>query len=124
MAAQLGLGERRLEVELALEAHPGRDVAEELVDRRDADRREHLLAVGVGERAGSRVGQVLLLVLDVEEAVDLARVGEADADEPALAVGSSLTVSGASTTFWFTSRISPESGAITSETAFTDSTSP
>ena len=38
--------------------------------------------------------------------------------------GSSFTVSGASTTFWFTSRISPESGAITSETAFTDSTSP
>ena len=38
--------------------------------------------------------------------------------------GSSFTVSGASTTFWFTSRISPESGAITSETALTDSTSP
>jgi hypothetical protein len=38
--------------------------------------------------------------------------------------GSSFTVSGASTTFWFTSRISPESGEIRSETALTDSTSP
>src|SRR3954447_12173352 len=38
--------------------------------------------------------------------------------------GSSFTVSGASTTFWLTSSTSPESGAITSETAFTDSTSP
>ena len=47
---QLGLGQRRRHVELALEANAGRDVAEELVDRRDADRREHLLAVGVGER--------------------------------------------------------------------------
>src|SRR5438128_3388522 len=38
--------------------------------------------------------------------------------------GSSFTVSGASTTAWFTSSTSPESGAITSETALTDSTSP
>ena len=38
--------------------------------------------------------------------------------------GSSFTVSGASTTFWFTSSTSPESGEIRSETAFTDSTSP
>jgi hypothetical protein len=35
-----------------------------------------------------------------------------------------LTVSGASTTRWFTSSNSPESGEITSETALTDSTSP
>ena len=35
-----------------------------------------------------------------------------------------MTVSGASTAAWFTSSTSPESGAITSETAFTDSTSP
>ena len=38
--------------------------------------------------------------------------------------GSSFTVSGASTTAWFTSSTSPESGAIRSETALTDSTSP
>src|SRR5207302_671780 len=38
--------------------------------------------------------------------------------------GSSLTVSGAPTTFWFTSTTSPDSGATRSETAFTDSTSP
>ena len=38
--------------------------------------------------------------------------------------GSALTVSGSSTTFRFTSITSPESGAITSDTAFTDSTSP
>ena len=38
--------------------------------------------------------------------------------------GSSFTVSGSSTTFGLTSRITPESGAITSETALTDSTSP
>ena len=37
---------------------------------------------------------------------------------------SSFTVSGASTTAWFTSSTSPESGAIRSETALTDSTSP
>ena len=37
--------------------------------------------------------------------------------------GSSLIVSGSSTAFSLTSRTSPESGAITSETAFTDSTS-
>ena len=34
----------------AAEAHARRDVAEELVDRRDADRREHRLAVGVSQR--------------------------------------------------------------------------
>ena len=38
MALQLELGQRRLEVELAVEAHAGRDVAEELVDGIDADR--------------------------------------------------------------------------------------
>jgi len=41
-----------------------------------------------------------------------------------LPYGSSFTVSGASTTAWLTSSTAPESGAITSETAFTDSTSP
>ena len=38
--------------------------------------------------------------------------------------GSSLIVSGSATTLAFTSTTSPDSGAITSLTAFTDSTSP
>src|SRR5581483_155330 len=41
--------QRRLEVELAVQADAGRDVAEELVDRRDADRLEHRRAVVVCE---------------------------------------------------------------------------
>ena len=107
VADELRLGERRLEVELTLEANPGRDVAEELLDRRDADRRQHLLAIGVGGgeliharhgKAGTSaldgsveptlmLGQMLLVGGDVEEAVDLGGVGEADPHEPALAVG-------------------------------------
>ena len=49
MPHELGLGERRLEVEPALEADGSRDVAEQLLDGRDADRLEHLLAIGVCE---------------------------------------------------------------------------
>ena len=49
-AAELVLGERGLESEPALEPHLLGDVAEELVDRRDADRLEHLGAIGLGER--------------------------------------------------------------------------
>jgi len=37
------------DVELAAEANTRRDLLEQLVDRRDADRREHLRAVGVGQ---------------------------------------------------------------------------
>ena len=47
---ELGLGERGLEVELALEANAVRNLGEELLDRRDSDRPEHLLAVPVGQR--------------------------------------------------------------------------
>ncbi len=50
VAHELGLPERGRDVELAVEADAGRHLLEELVDRGDADRREHLLAVGVGER--------------------------------------------------------------------------
>ena len=46
---QLGFRKRRRHVELSPEAHARRDVAEQLVDGRDADRREHRLAVGVGD---------------------------------------------------------------------------
>ena len=49
VAHELRLGERGLEVERALEADAGRDVAEQLLDGRDPDRREHLLAIGVRE---------------------------------------------------------------------------
>ena len=49
MPLQLRLAQRRLEVELPLEAHAGRNVAEQLVDGVDADRREHRLAIGVGQ---------------------------------------------------------------------------
>ena len=42
---ELGLGQCGRHVELPREAHAGRDVAEELVDRLDADRLEHRLAV-------------------------------------------------------------------------------
>ena len=51
---ELLLRERRLEVELTAEAHACRNVGEELVHRRDADRLEHLLAVGVGQREVAR----------------------------------------------------------------------
>ena len=44
------LRERRLEVERPPEPNAGGNLAEELVDGRDADRREHLLAVLVGQR--------------------------------------------------------------------------
>ena len=46
---ELGLAERGRNVELAVETDARRHLLEELVDGRDADRREHLLAVGVGE---------------------------------------------------------------------------
>ena len=49
-AEELRLGQRRLEVELRPRRTPGRDVAEKLLDRIDADLREHRLAVGVGQR--------------------------------------------------------------------------
>jgi hypothetical protein len=45
----LRLGERRLERELAPEAHALGHVAEELVDGRDADRVEHLALVALGQ---------------------------------------------------------------------------
>ena len=47
---QLELGQRGRDVELAVEAHALRDLLEQVVDRRDADRGEHLVAVALGER--------------------------------------------------------------------------
>jgi hypothetical protein len=60
----------------------------------------------------------------VEQGVALSRVGDPDAHEPALAVGIPVDrLPAPPTAFSFTASTSPESGAITSETAFTDSTS-
>ena len=50
VARELGLPERRRHVELTPEPDALRNLLEKVVDRRDADRREHLLSVGVGER--------------------------------------------------------------------------
>src|SRR5205823_6119515 len=50
VAGQVGLGKRSRNLELAPESHPLGDVPEELVDRVDADRREHLLAVRRSQR--------------------------------------------------------------------------
>ena len=50
MLEDLLFRQRALEVELPPEADSLRQVAEELLDRADADRPEHLLPVGVGER--------------------------------------------------------------------------
>ena len=47
---QLGFGQRGRDLEVTAVAHALGDVAEQLLDRGDADCREHLLAIGVGER--------------------------------------------------------------------------
>src|SRR5207244_8680618 len=47
---ELRLRKRRVERQLAAKADAFGNVAEELLDRRDADRLEHRLAVGIGER--------------------------------------------------------------------------
>ena len=49
VARELLFGERRPDVELAPEADAFGDVAEELLHRGDSDRREHLLAVPLGQ---------------------------------------------------------------------------
>ena len=85
---QLGLGERRFEVELPAEANALRDLLEQLLDRADTDRGEHLRAVGLGQREERH----LLLFQDgpvglgVEQRVQLGWIAHPDADEPTLAV--------------------------------------
>ena len=124
---QLGLGERRRDVELAPEAHAGAGC-------RGRARRPTTtpivasiaVAVGVGEREVAHwLREHLAVGVGVEQR-GRARDGSARRiriSQPA-PYGSSFTVSGASTTAWLTSSTSPESGAIRSETALTDSTSP
>ena len=48
VVVDLGLGAARLEVERPVEPQRLGDLGEQLVDRADADRVEHRLAVGVG----------------------------------------------------------------------------
>jgi glycine cleavage system pyridoxal-binding protein P len=122
---QLRLRERGRHVELAVVPDTGRDLAEELVDRRDADGREHRVAVGVREREIAHASSRTFLYPARSRSCDCssALVIRMRISHPS-PYGSSLTVSGASTTFSFTSSTSPESGEMRSETAFTDSTSP
>jgi hypothetical protein len=47
---QLLLGQRWLEVELTTEPDTGGNIGEEVFHRRHPDRREHLLAVALGQR--------------------------------------------------------------------------
>jgi hypothetical protein len=50
VGGQLRLRERALEIQLTLESNAGRDVREEVLDGRDPDRCEHLVAIGVDDR--------------------------------------------------------------------------
>ena len=87
---ELHLGERRRHVELAVEAHSVRDLLEELVDRRDADRGEHLVAVAIGEREvpGRHCSATTAWYASTSSrSFDLGRIGQPDPHEPALAVG-------------------------------------
>src|SRR5262249_32610991 len=125
MALELDLGKGRLQRELTLEANAFRNVAKELVDRVDADRREHRLAVGVSQRevAHSVSSCARYAAASSSESTSEGSASLMRTSQPS-PYGSSLTVSGSSTTLPFTSRTLPESGAIRSETALTDSTSP
>src|SRR6266542_1650465 len=125
MPAQLLLRQRTLEVELTPQTHARENVAEQLVDGRNADRGEHLLAVALGQREVAQLSATTCLYAsasrrDSTSAGSLRRMRTSHPSP----YGSSFTVSGASTTLALTSSSSPESGEITSETAFTDSTSP
>ena len=81
---QLGLGEGRRDVELAPEAHGRRNVPEGRIDRRDPDRREHRVAIGIGEGRGKTlVLEHSAVLVGGEQLVALAGVREADPDQPA-----------------------------------------
>jgi len=49
VARELGLSERRWDVEHTSQPYPGRNLLEQLLDGRDPDRGEHLFAVGLGQ---------------------------------------------------------------------------
>src|SRR5262249_21414453 len=115
------------ELERSVEPHAGRNVAEEILDRVDADRREHRLPVGVGQREVGKghcsATTCLYASTPRSESTSDVSLMRTRTSHPS-PYGSSFTVSGSSTALRFTSTTSPESGAITSETALTDSTSP
>src|SRR5918996_4666497 len=104
-----------------------RDLLEELVDRRDAGRREHLRAVGLRQREVTAAHCSATCAVYAAASMS---ASASDGSERRIRMsqpspyGSSLTISGSSTAFWLISRTSPESGAMTSDTALTDSTSP
>src|SRR6185503_8897200 len=122
---QLLLGHRRRQRQLAPHAHAVRQVCEQLLDRGDADRLEHRLPVGIGQREVAHPCSArccLYASTSISASASEGSLRRTRTSQPP-AYGSSFTVSGASATARLTSRTSPESGAITSETALTDSTS-
>src|SRR6185503_10087071 len=122
---QLLLGHRRWQRQLAPQAHTVRQVREQLLDRGDADRLEHRLSVGVGQREVAHPCSArccLYASASISASASAGSVSRTRTSQPS-PYGSSLTVSGASATAGLTSSTSPESGAMTSETALTDSTS-
>ncbi len=125
MGGEVGLGERGRHVELAAETHRGRDVGEELLDVATPIAAQHRVAVGVGEREVAhwreqRRGRWRRRAASSASSASSTR----DAHKPAGAVGVVVDERGSSTTAALTSSTVPESGAIRSETALTDSTSP
>src|SRR5206468_4082400 len=123
--AQLLLAQGRRELELTVEPDARGQVGEELLDVGDADLLQHRLAIGVCQRevrhaCSSRCRRYASTSSSASASEGSERRTRTSHPSP---YGSSFTVSGASTIARLTSTTSPESGAITSETAFTDSTS-
>ena len=87
---ELGLPERGRDVELAVESDTDRHLLEELVHGRHADRREHLLAIGVGEReiALAHWSATCARYASASRTATStsSRIGHADAEEPPFAV--------------------------------------
>src|SRR4029079_10602241 len=98
---------------------------EQILHGGDPDRGEHLLAVGAGERQMTHSDDRWVLYASAPKSVSGSGLSATRilTSQPS-PYGSSFTVSGASTTLSLTSSTSPERGAIKSETALTDSTSP
>ena len=99
---QLDLRKLRPDVEVPAEPHRLRNVAEELVDRADADRLEHRLPVGVREReVGARHSSANSFAYSPASSSESTSTGLASRiriNQPP-PYGSSFTVSGSSTTF-------------------------
>src|SRR6266516_292063 len=125
VGGELLLGQGRRNVQRPVEANAFGQIGEQLLERLDADRLEHRVAVGVcqGEVAQPCSARYRSYAsASISDSASLGAESRTRAIHPS-PYGSVLTVSGASTIARLTSTISPESGATTSETAFTDSTS-